>query len=85
MGHKGETILPNCSSDGNLANTFSDFFKRGHTIIVDPINADYCFRNDAFMMEAEVNFEQLTLLTWVAVSHDYRTLFKVAQTFLLDM
>ena len=28
MGHKGEIILPSCSSDEYLANKFSDFFNK---------------------------------------------------------
>ena len=38
VGHKGEIILPSCSSDEHLANKFSDFFMRKITTIRDNID-----------------------------------------------
>ena len=38
MRHKGEIILPSCSSDEHLANKFSDFFMRKITTIRDNID-----------------------------------------------
>ena len=70
MGHKGEIILPSCSSDEYLANKFSDFFKRKITTIRDDIDTDKSPISDAVVMSADIKFEGQPLTKLVPATQD---------------
>jgi len=65
MGHKGEIILPSCSSDEHSANKFNDFFVRIISTIRDDIDNHKSQISDAVVMIADIKFEghPLTKLT----------------------
>jgi len=55
--HKGEIILPSCSSDEHLANKPSDFFMRKITTIREDSDNHKSPKSDAVVMSADIKFE----------------------------
>ena len=70
MGHKGEIILPSCSSDEHLANKFSDFFMRKITTIRDDIDNHKSPISDAVVMSADIKFEGQPLTKLAPATQD---------------
>jgi len=70
MGHKGEIILPSCSSDEHLANKFNDFFIGKSTTIRDNIDDHRSPISDAVVMRADIKFEGQPLTKLAPATQD---------------
>ena len=70
MGHKGEIILPSCSSDEQLVNKFSEFFMRKFTTIRHDIDNRKSPISNTVVVSADIKFERQPLTKLAPATQD---------------